>query len=515
MPVTFYGYPRLDAKEAAIHLHSGVQAMAELDVRFAVANQAGSHTSLFCSADGVTQLFYTVQGGALHYGTSVSDVIESAGLNWQWDYEALADLATFSHVIGDQTLHSAVRRVGSAELISWDGSALSKKKLKIQATHSTGDPAQEAIDVLLEAVRSGAEADDLISLSGGFDSRVILAAFLALGMKPNLLVMGGARSTDATIATEIARKFNLPLEHVPLDGTRMISDRSLIARVTSGTKIIDNWHTYEYIAAANRPAGTGIWIGSNGEFARTFFVDRGLQFYAADALGSPFVRKFWDVKVHRNALPDSLRPFLVEEFRECLKPERLIARVLRFFPQRSLGETNDQLYLERVRQFIANGLRLVSTRYSPRTPFLHPRWIVAVRRMPRHLKLGNHWHRLAIRQLCPELLRFPYDTSGKPMGQAPGLRYWFGFEPHSHNIPYFDYVQFINSPRFREVYEVAMTTLKGIVRGNDASVLLGQLPLRTTAYFATLSFFAEIQTKWRSTDRVQAWTAPQGEVVNR
>jgi asparagine synthase (glutamine-hydrolysing) len=503
MAVTFYGYPRFDKKETAIHLQRDLQAAAELDGRFAVAIQAGKHTSLFCSADGVTQLFYTVQGGELHYGTSVSDVIESAGLNWQWDYEALVDLATFAHLIGDQTLHPAVRRVGSAELIHWDGTALSKETLKLPPTCSTGDPAQEAIDIVLDVVRSEAQPDDLISLSAGFDSRVILAAFLALGLKPNLLVMGGTRSTDATIATEIARSFSLPLERVPLDGSRMIGDRSLISRATSGTKTIDNWHTYEYIAAA-RSAGTNIWIGSNGEFARTFFVDRGLQFYAAHAVGSPVVKKFWDVKVSRTALPESMRPLLVEELRECLRSERLIARVLRFFPHRSLGETNDQLYLERVRQFIANGLRLVSTRYSPHAPFLHPGWIAAVKRMPRHWKLGNRWHRHAIRQLCPELLRFPYDTSGRPMGHAPGIRYWFGFEPHSHNVPYFDYVHFVRSPSFREAYEAAATTLKGIVRGDDTSALLGQLPLRTTAYMATLSFFSEMQTKSCPTARVEA-----------
>jgi hypothetical protein len=144
-----------------------------------------------------------------------------AGLNWRWDYEALADLATFGHVLGDQTVHASVRRVGSAELITWDGSALSQKKLDIQRP-STKDPSKEAIEVLVETVRVEAGTDHLISLSAGFDSRVILAVFLALEMKPNLVVMGADRSTDVTIATEIARKFNLPLEHVPLDGSRMI-----------------------------------------------------------------------------------------------------------------------------------------------------------------------------------------------------------------------------------------------------------------------------------------------------
>jgi hypothetical protein len=120
------------------------------------------------------------------------------------------------------------------------------------------------------------------------------------------------------------------------------------------------------------------------------------------------------------------------------------------------------------------------------------------------LKLGSRWHRLAIRQLCPELLRFPYDISGKSMSQGPGFRYWCGFRPHSRTIPYFDYGNLFNSPRFREVYKMAIPTLNGIFRRNDTSMLLDKMPFRTTAYFATLSFFAEMQTQSCSAGWVQA-----------
>jgi hypothetical protein len=90
------------------------------------------------------------------------------------------------------------------------------------------------------------------------------------------------------------------------------------------------------------------------------------------------------------------------------------------------------------------------------------------------------------------------------MSQGPGFRYWFGFSPHSRNIPYFDYVNFFNSPRFREVYKTAIPALDRIFRGDDTSILLGKMPFRTTAYFATLSFFPEMQIHSRSAAREQA-----------
>jgi hypothetical protein len=489
MPVTFYGYPRFDTNDAAIALRNDIRAAARLDGRFGVVSQSEGKTELFCSADGLTQLFYAVRGGALHYGTTVSDVTESAGLDWRWNYEALADLAILGHLVSDHTLHPAVYRVGAAELVAWDGSALSRQRIG-NGQRVSGDPATGAIDALLEAVRTEASPGDVISISAGFDSRLILAAFLALGIRPNLSVMGAAHSTDVEVATEIARRFGLHLDWVPLDGARMIADRRAIARSTSGSKLLDSWHTYEYVAAGRQPAGTPIWFGSNGEYARTPHFDRGLQFYAAQMLGAPAVRMFWWEMVRRNAFPKSFHPLLADELRECLRPDRIIPRLHSTFPRNSIGEMNDRLYRERVRQFIANGLRLVSTRYSPRTPFLHPKWIAAVERMPRFWKLGNRWHRHALRQLCPELLGFPYDVTGRPMSRGPGPKYWLGFKPWPHTVPFFDYRGLVGSPDFRRAYETAVSKLKGIVRADDISVLLGQQPLKIVVYFGTLAFFA-------------------------
>jgi len=487
----FYGHPHFDVKAVQEAVQADIEYATRLEGEFAVVNHSNSETTMFCSGTGTTHLFYAICGGQLFYGDTVSDLVNAAGLDWQWNYEGLADLAIFGHLIGKHTLHPAVRRLGRGELIRWNGSSLSSKYC-VHEQPTSGDPASDAIESLLDSVRSQSLPNDVISFSAGFDSRVILAAFLFLGLKPNLVVMGDERSTDVSIASQIAKTFNLPMERVPLNGDRGLSDRSLITRITSGTKTVENWHTYEYTVAGSSPPGTGIWIGSNGEYSRTFFVDRGMQFYAANAIGLPATKKFWQTKISRNSLPDRLRLVLRDEFLACLNEHKLLDELNAFFPQRSLGAVNDHLYLERVRQFIANGLRLVSTKYTPRTPFLHPRWIAAVQRMPRRWKLGNCWHRHAIRRLFPQLLRFPYDSSGVPLGDTPGLKYWLGLKPHSDNVPFFDYAVFLRSERFRRLYTTSLSSLKGIFRNDDTSALLEDWPSRTITYFAALSFYSEM-----------------------
>ena len=52
------------------------------------------------------------------------------------------------------------------------------------------------------------------ALSGGFDSRLIVAGLLACGSRPELFVYGSPDSSDVAIAQEAARSVDLPLRHV-------------------------------------------------------------------------------------------------------------------------------------------------------------------------------------------------------------------------------------------------------------------------------------------------------------
>jgi hypothetical protein len=162
------------------------------------------------------------------------------------------------------------------------------------------------------------------------------------------------------------------------------------------------------------------------------------------------------------------------------------------FPSRQLGEVIDLLYMERVRQFISNGLRLVSIKYTPKTPFLDLNWVAAIRAMKRSWKLGNRWHRWALHKLCPPLLDLPFDATGLSMRQAPGYRYWLGLSGHSRNIPYMNYEAACKTEIYRSAYSDAVKGLGSLFVDGDPSVILKpELPVRPVMFFGSLSFFME------------------------
>lgn len=394
-----------------------------------------------------------------------------------WDFSSLADLAILGHLAGERTLLGGLPLPPSPPVPTFAA--------------DSGNPVDAAIDALLSEVDAKFEPSDAISMSAGFDSRLILAACLRRGLKPPLVVMGGDRATDVVVAKEIARSYDLEIEQVPLTGERMLADRHFIARTTGGSKTIDNWHTYEYAALSRKPAGTGIWIGSNGEYARTFYFDKGVPFYLANLLGPLATQKFWEAKARRTAIPDHVRGSLTQEFQDELRADRFVGRMNTLFGQPRLGELNDEFYRERVRQFIGNGLRLVSTKWRPKTPFTQERWTSAVQAMPRFWKLGNRWHRNAINRLYPDLLRFPTDAGGRAMDRTPRWPYWLGIERHASGVPYFDYGAFFRGDPFRTAYARAIPRLASLFRGGDYATALAPLPTRAQAFFAALAFYRE------------------------
>ncbi|HTO02285.1 MAG TPA: hypothetical protein VL069_01225, partial [Opitutus sp.] len=93
------------------------------------------------------------------------------------------------------------------------------------------------------------------------------------------------------------------------------------------------------------------------------------------------------------------------------------------YGQGSLGEFIDSFYLmERVRNFIGNGIELYSDVAAVRLPFLQKDWIEAVRGMPRSMRLSCRWHKFALGKLCPALLDFPSDDTNAPMGRNESIK---------------------------------------------------------------------------------------------
>ncbi len=278
-------------------------------------------------------------------------------------------------------------------------------------------------------------AGPVVSLSGGLDSRLILSRFLARGARPLCITMGSAESTDVAVASAIARRFALPHRVVELRAGDYLVHAAEITRAASGTKSARHWHTFLYPKAAGLSARSTHFVGANGEFARTYFLDKGIVARLANHVpGALAARLFFEAKYGERRQAAAIGAPLPARGVPPRR-ERIAARLSALAGSGRLLDRLDRFYAtHRVRHFIGNGMALYNAVAPTRSPFLDTRWIQAVARLPRASKLGGAFHRAAINANAAGLLEFPAGAEERLARRPPRLGWtskvpWVGYSP--------------------------------------------------------------------------------------
>lgn len=327
---------------------------------------------------------------------------------WCWNERALASLAIFGHTLGTDTLCEGVARVPPAERASLDW-----------GRDQTIDAALEALKNAFRGCIEGAAAVHL-SLSAGYDSRLLLALCISEGVRPHLSVMGYEDSTDVVIAKALGEVVGLPVRRIELSANDYLRHGSQIAFDTSGLKTAMNWHTWLYSRALDARDGIHL-VGSNGEFARSFFLDSRRLNPLADVSPGWAAHAYWFARIQRRRRKFSRHNPILRSRRADASHLLPAALGSLDWAPRNLMETLDCFYTQqRVRHFIGAGLACYRAFGTPRSPFLDDDWIKTAARMTRHLKRDNHFHAEATRRLAPQLDALPYN---KLVGGGQGPTY--------------------------------------------------------------------------------------------
>lgn len=450
--VRVFGHCDTSSDVIAVRFKAGLVAeLTDLAGEYVLCIIDGDQTVLVSSPYGVLNYYYTVEGGRLAHGDTVLEVVRGGGLKWGWNWSALADTAFLDHTVGDETSHPGVKRLPPATVLRFIAGQITLSTTTWEQLHPPArtDP-RVALSAFNAAVQRWADDAAVISLSGGFDSRVILSGFLACGRKPPLVTMGHGATTDVVISRAIADAFSLDLRVVSLDPEDYLTHGRRIAELTGGTKTAGHWHTYLYPLKAGLSQHHKFFVGSNGEFARTFYLDKGLAAITADRLAPrTLLKAFWKLKLKPIFRDDELSG-LAEPLRAEFGPDGRAARVNRVVRQcpGSMLDGLDRFYLgERVRGFVGNGLKLYGATSNWRVPFIDREWVRQIWSLPREWKLGSNWHRYALEQNAPRLLDFPEEGRSAFMATKAPKLYWKVGRSRQPVVGYFDYGKwFRNGP---------------------------------------------------------------------
>lgn len=146
-------------------------------------------------------------------------------------------------------------------------------------TTSFEDTAQRCASRLRELFRMyvGAGGPFRLPLSGGYDSRLLLALLLDAGVEPELFIYGRADSAEVSLARQVAESVHLRLEHI--DKRRQVSPLGIEGRMQRAHDCLDGWiedglfsNGVDADDRCARAAGDRLLFnGSVGEIYRNFF----------------------------------------------------------------------------------------------------------------------------------------------------------------------------------------------------------------------------------------------------
>lgn len=247
----------------------------------------------------------------------------------------------------------------------------------------------------------------------------------------------------------IGHQFGLKVRGIELATEDYLEAAAKISCATSGTKPAAHWHTYIFTAKSGVTPNDRLLVGANGEFVRTYYLDKGIMALAADfLLPGIALREFWKRKAKPALKNEELCGVSSEAADSLCDRSAQVARLAGARPGGSPLRQLDHFYLEeRVRHFVGNGLALYGLSAAWRTPFLSVPWIAEAEKLPRKWKLGNNWHRHAIARLCHKLLDFPEEHVAPAMAKTHPPLYWLPSRRQQQTVGYADYEKVFRDER--------------------------------------------------------------------
>jgi asparagine synthase (glutamine-hydrolysing) len=433
---------RFETDEAAEVLlkgfaHRGAPFLRSLSGSFVAAlwNVAERRLVLTNDRFGMKPLYYAHQPGRLQFASEIKALLCDSRLPRALNHHGVAQLFMFGQLWNEDTLYEAVHAVPAAGLLEYEAES---DRLRVSVYREPVEPpapitaeadALDRIDVAFGNAmrRRAAGARSLgISLSGGLDSRTVLAG-LDPARDPVITVsLGVAGSIDHRCAEEMARIQGCR-HHMFVNDAEFLS--RYLAHLTAMVRLTDGHYISQCIAEPAIPYYRALGIdvllrGHAGELmhldkAYNFSVDRDawsilsedqLERWLMSRLAA-FVSGPDQAALFAGRAPGEMKGHARESLRRSLVASKNIEHPV---------DRIWQLFLaQRLRRETALSLVQFGTQVETRVPLLDEELVDALAAAPVSLRVGDRIQSHLIDRRRPALLNVINANTGARMGASP------------------------------------------------------------------------------------------------
>ena len=409
------------------YLESGIECLRTLSGSFNVAWWDGEARRLIVANDklGHRLLFYGLRDGTLVFASLLARVMAPGVLSTEIDVEAFADLLHYEHILGERTLFTNVRILPTASVLTFEeGRSNVQPYWRLDQIEPHGRYDKRRLDELEHlfkvAVRRALRPDlkGAIGLTGGLDSRCILAAAAHQRLTCVAHTGGQPDSTDVVLARAVAARAHVPHIFEPVTAER--ANEWLTPMVHYQGAIIATLHchpcqTFDWplpfdaiVQGIGIPYMRGHWITAND-----------LQLTDRASAQAFLNNKIMTGTPRRLDLAQLWRP----EFRSaaCGAPGEHLAMLLAETTiSDSIPAALEVINLrERCRKFLNKAILIVRACREAYFPYLDHELIEALAAVPFSERVTHRIQVDMIRRMYPALLDIPYEKNLMPLSATP------------------------------------------------------------------------------------------------
>jgi hypothetical protein len=386
-------------------------------------------TRLFTDYFGAFQLFHDAEMRL--FSTSLLSAAQALP-RLAFDPQGIYEFAFNVVPIGDDTLFAELKTLGPDRIVTLGPDGASAEPVAKPLPGVENIPLEERIAAhrgrLMAIVSAHVRAfgnSIFCPLSGGLDSRLVLAALRAAGCTPSIYVYGDAGSADVRIAREIAAAQGFALDWLDKEAWAAPEPDQFPELVARNFETYDALPNYgelfenganAFARAARHRDGALAVSGGCGEIFRNFFFLPGRRFSAA-AVARTFYARYargdvteaFDERAFLGALEDKILAALGRAGDRAPLPRGLV----------------EQIYPRiRCRALFGREISLEARCGAYAMPFLDQHVVAEAMKLPLALKNAGRFEAMLLGAIDPALARLP-SAYGHDFAGPPGRRHRF------------------------------------------------------------------------------------------
>ncbi len=411
--------------EYVLHLYKeyGEDFVERLNGAFVIAIWDKTQRRLLIANDrfGLQSLCYVRLGSGLLFAERAIAFLDYPEFTPQPDLVGMAQYLTFEHPLGDRTLLDGVKLLPPASLLTWHDGHLALRtywefQYPDQCPHRSEAELIEAwAHYFRQAVERQIRGKDAIGvmLSGGMDSRAVLAAIGRRSSPVHTFTFGIPGSDDDHLAREVARIGGARHHFFELRPDYLLHVAEEGVRLTDGMKSCIHMHALAPLRQVVNHAQV-LYTGSLGDSLMGTHLTRDmLTIHDRDALAEELFRRY-----SRAFRETELAALLTDTLYTQIQGEAFKSfRGMLGQSQARLSANIREHYSIRQddRRRILEGQRQLRSQAVVRTPFYDNDLVDFMLTVPPGWRLEGYLYKRAFAKAFPELAKVPLESTGLPL----------------------------------------------------------------------------------------------------